>query len=95
VSANFWWNLAPLVRKPYLFAVLFGGAVALLPAIAEDRLGVDAVGLGWLRAAIGIGAATTTLSLAVRPLERRIGPILMGCVGLFGVGTIVLVRPGE
>jgi MFS family permease len=73
-----------------LFAVLFGGAVALLPAIAEDRLGVDAVGLGWLRAAIGIGAATTTLSLAIRPLERRIGPILMGCVGLFGVGTIVL-----
>ena len=39
-----------------LFAVLFGGAVALLPAIAEDRLGVGAVGLGWLRAATGIGA---------------------------------------
>ena len=36
-----------------LFAVLFGGAVALLPSIAENRLGVDAVGLGWLRAAAG------------------------------------------
>ncbi len=73
-----------------LFAVLFGGAVALLPAIAEERLGVGAVGLGWLRAAIGIGAAGTTISLAVRPLERRIGPILLGCVGLFGLGTLSL-----
>ncbi len=73
-----------------LFAVLFGGAVALLPAIAEERLGVGAVGLGWLRAAIGIGAATTTISLAIRPLERKIGPILFWCVGLFGVATIVL-----
>src|SRR5262249_19250961 len=44
-----------------LFAVLFGGAVALLPAIAEDRLGVGAVGLGWLRAATGIGAGVVAL----------------------------------
>src|SRR2546423_11938682 len=44
-----------------LFAVLFGGAVALLPAIATDRLNVGAVGLGWLRAAGGIGAAVVTL----------------------------------
>src|SRR5262249_16955012 len=50
-----------------LFAVLFGGAVALLPAIAEERLGVGAVGLGWLRAAIGIGAALVTLWLAWKP----------------------------
>lgn len=73
-----------------LFAVLFGGAVALLPAIAEDRLGVGAVGLGWLRAAIGIGAASVTLVLAFKPLRRRIGPILLVAVALFGVGTIVL-----
>ena len=73
-----------------LFAVLFGGAVALLPAIAEDRLGVGAVGLGWLRAAVGIGAASVTLVLAVRPLRRRVGPILLASVALFGVGTIVL-----
>ncbi len=73
-----------------LFAVLFGGAVALLPAIAEDRLGVGAVGLGWLRAAIGIGAASVTLVLAVRPLRRRVGPILLASVALFGLGTIVL-----
>ena len=73
-----------------LFAVLFGGAVALLPAIAEDRLGVDAVGLGWLRAAGGIGAAMVTLVLAVRPLRRHVGRILLIAVAAFGVGTIVL-----
>ena len=73
-----------------LFAVLFGGAVALLPAIAEDRLGVDAVGLGWLRAAGGIGAAMVTLVLAVRPLRRHVGRILLIAVATFGVGTIVL-----
>ena len=73
-----------------LFAVLFGGAVALLPAIATDRLGVDAAGLGWLRAAGGIGAALTTLALAARPLRRRIGVTLLACVALFGAATIVL-----
>src|SRR6202022_2612711 len=60
-----------------LFAVLFGGAVALLPAIAKDRLGTDAVGLGWLRAAGGIGAATMTVALAVRPIIRRVGATLL------------------
>jgi MFS family permease len=73
-----------------LFAVLFGGAVALLPAIAEERLGVGAVGLGWLRAAIGIGAAAMTVYLAWRPLRRRVGPALFIAVAVFGVGTIVL-----
>ncbi len=73
-----------------LFAVLFGGAVALLPAIAEDRLGVGAVGLGWLRAAIGIGAGAVALFLTVRPVSRHIGRVLLVTVALFGVGTIVL-----
>ena len=73
-----------------LVAVLFGGAVALLPAIADERLGVGAVGLGWLRAAGGIGAAIVTLRLAMRPLERRIGPTLLVSVGLFGLATILL-----
>lgn len=73
-----------------LFAVLFGGAVALLPAIAEERLGTDAVGLGWLRAAGGIGAATTSIALAVRPVARHVGQVLMAVVGVFGVATIVL-----
>jgi MFS family permease len=73
-----------------LFAVLFGGAVALLPAIAEERLHVGAVGLGWLRAAVGIGAAAVTLVLTVRPVTRRVGTRLLFAVALFGVGTIVL-----
>jgi MFS family permease len=73
-----------------LFAVLFGGAIALLPAITEDRLGVGAVGLGWLRAAGGIGAATVTLMIARRPITRRVGPVLFAVVAAFGVGTIVL-----
>jgi MFS family permease len=73
-----------------LFAVLFGGAVALLPAIAEKRLGVGAVGLGWLRAAGGIGAACFTLVLAVKPVQRRVGRTLLVVVAGFGVFTIVL-----
>jgi MFS family permease len=73
-----------------LVAVLFGGAIALLPAIAEERLGVGAVGLGWLRAAIGIGAALMTIGLALRPLRRHIGVTLLIAVGVFGAGTIVL-----
>lgn len=73
-----------------LFAVLFGGAVALLPAIAEKRLGVGAVGFGWLRAAGGMGAGVVTLGLAFRPIKRRVGTTLLGAVALFGVFTIVL-----
>jgi MFS family permease len=73
-----------------LFAVLFGGAIALLPAIAEDRLGVGAVGLGWLRAAVGIGAGLVTVTLAWKPVSRRVGRTLLVSVALFGVGTIVL-----
>jgi predicted MFS family arabinose efflux permease len=73
-----------------LFAVLFGGAIALLPAIAKDRLGVGAIGLGWLRAAGGIGAGAMTVALAARPITRRVGRALLFFVALFGVFTIVL-----
>jgi len=73
-----------------LFAVLFGGAVALLPAIAEDRLHVGNVGYGWLRAAPGIGAIVVAVLLAVRPLRRRIGRWLLIVVGVFGAATVVL-----
>jgi MFS family permease len=73
-----------------LFAVLFGGAVALLPAIATDRLGVGAAGLGWLRAAGGIGAAAVMLTLAVKPVTRKVGRTLLFCVAGFGVATILL-----
>ena len=73
-----------------LVAVLFGGAVALLPAIAEDRLGVGAVGLGWLRAGVGIGATVVAVTLSVRPLRSHIGKSLLTAVAVFGCGTIVL-----
>lgn len=73
-----------------LFAVLFGGAIALLPALAEKRLGVGALGLGWLRAAGGMGAGATTLVLAWRPVSRRLGRVLLVAVAVFGLGTLVL-----
>lgn len=73
-----------------LFAVLFGGAIALLPAIADERLGVGDLGFGWLRASVGIGAGAVTLWLARRPLTRSVGRVLLTAVALFGLGTVVL-----
>ena len=73
-----------------LFAVLFGGAVALLPVIAEEQLKVGDVAYGWLRAAAGIGAAGMAIFLAVRPVRRHVGRLLFAMVGTFGVSTIVL-----
>lgn len=72
-----------------LFAVLLGGAVTLLPAIAV-RLHAGAVGLGWLRAATGLGAAASTLVISFRPVQRKVGPILLTAVALFGTWTVVL-----
>ena len=71
-----------------LFAVLFGGAYALLPAIADERLGVGNIGYGWLRAAPGIGAVVVTAVLALRPVRRHVGRTLLGVVTLFGLATI-------
>lgn len=73
-----------------LFAVLFGGALALLPAIAEDRLGVGAIGLGWLRAGVGIGAGATAVCMSIRPVQRHLGRTLYAVVAMFGLGTIAL-----
>jgi MFS family permease len=72
-----------------LFAVLFGGAIALIPAVASERLGVGDIAYGWLRAAPGIGAAVMAVWLAVRPIRRRVGPTLLIVVGIFGLGTMV------
>jgi MFS family permease len=72
-----------------LFAVLFGGAVALIPAVASERLGVGDIAYGWLRAAPGIGAALMAVVLAFRPVQRRVGPTLLAVVAVFGAGTIV------
>lgn len=73
-----------------LFAVLFGGAVALLPAIAEEQLHVGAIGLGCLRAAVGVGAGVTTLVLTRKPIETRVGRTLFIAVAGFGALTVLL-----
>lgn len=73
-----------------LFAVLFGGAIALLPAIAKTQLNVGDIAYGWLRASAGIGAATMAGFLAIKPLRRNVGRMLLVAVGVFGAGTIVL-----
>jgi len=72
-----------------LFAVLFGGATALLPAYASDILHTGPEGLGILRTAPAVGAATTAAVLAVFPISRRVGPWMFGGVALFGLSTIV------
>ncbi len=72
-----------------MFAVLFGGAVFLLPVFAKDILHVDATGLGILRAAPSVGALTMALALAQRPPFSRAGYTLLWAVAGFGVATIV------
>src|SRR5437762_6228169 len=71
-----------------LFAVLLGGAVALLPVYARDILHTGAWGLGLLRAAPGTGAGVMALLLAYRPLRTRVGKIMLLCVAGFGAFTI-------
>jgi len=71
-----------------LFAVLFGGCVALLPIFAKDILLVDSDGYGHLRAAMPLGAAITMLFLARNPIRKDTGKWLMIFVGLFGLATL-------
>ncbi|NHZ35411.1 MFS transporter [Massilia rubra] len=73
-----------------LFAVLFGGATALLPAYAHDVLQVDSAGLGLLRTAPGVGAALCSVLLAFYPIRRRVGAWMFGGVAVFGLATLVL-----
>jgi MFS family permease len=72
-----------------LFAVLFGGAVALLPAYASDILHIGPDGFGWLRAAPGVGAAIIALALAWRPITTHVGAKMFAGVAIFGVATVV------
>ncbi len=71
-----------------LFAVLFGGATALLPAFADGIFHVGAQGLGAMRAAPAVGAALVAATIARRPIERRVGPTLLATVAIFGLATI-------
>ena len=72
-----------------LFAVLLGGAVALLPVYAREILKTGPWGLGLLRCAPGIGAGAMALMLAFKPLRGRVGPKMLWCVAGFGVFTIL------
>ena len=72
-----------------LFAVLFGGATALLPAYTKDVLHAGPDVFGYLRAAPGVGAGLTALLLAIRPVTRQVGVYMFGGVALFGVCTVV------
>lgn len=72
-----------------LFAVLLGGAVALMPVYARDILEVGETGLGLLRAAPGIGALLVTAVITAFPIREHAGKILFVCVGLFGLSTVV------
>jgi MFS family permease len=71
-----------------LFAVLFGGCIALLPIFAKDILIIDSDGYGHLRAAMPLGAAITMLFLARNPIRKDTGKWLMIFVGLFGLATL-------
>ena len=72
-----------------LFAVLFGGATALLPIYARDILHTGSWGLGILRAAPAVGALTMSVLLARRPLKRHAGRLMFGAVVVFGLATTV------
>jgi MFS family permease len=72
-----------------LFAVLLGGAVALLPVYAREILRTGPWGLGLLRSAPALGAATMALMLAYRPMRRNAGRTMLWCVAGFGAFTIL------
>jgi MFS family permease len=90
-------GIAYVWRKPLilgalsldLFAVLLGGATALLPVYARDILHVGPLGLGVLRSAPALGAAMLGIALGQRALSRRAGRTMFACVAIFGIATIV------
>ncbi|MFN2199871.1 MAG: MFS transporter [Caldilineaceae bacterium] len=87
---SFVWNTKIILTMITLdlFAVLFGGAVYLLPIYAQDILNVGATGFGWLRAAPAVGAMCMALSMVYLPPMQRAGRTLLINVALFGVATI-------
>ncbi len=72
-----------------LFAVLFGGATALLPIYARDVLHTGPWGLGLLRSAPAVGALLTSILLARYPIERQVGRVMLRAVAVFGVATVI------
>ena len=72
-----------------LFAVLLGGATALLPIFATDILHAGPRGLGLLRAMPSVGALVVSLTMVVKPIKRKAGAMMLTCVGIFGAATVV------
>jgi MFS family permease len=72
-----------------MFAVLLGGATALLPVFADQILHCGPIGLGWMRAAPGVGAFIMALSIAYLPPMQQAGKTLLWCVTGFGLATII------
>lgn len=72
-----------------LFAVLLGGATALMPIFAHDVLHAGPKGLGLLRAMPSLGALAVSLSLVIWPIKRKAGKTMLVCVGIFGAATIL------
>jgi MFS family permease len=72
-----------------LFAVLFGGATALIPEIADQVLKVGPIGFGWLNAAIDIGSVIMIIIITLNPLRKKQGSILLFVVGGFGLCIIL------
>jgi MFS family permease len=89
-GARFVWHTKPILATITLdlFAVLFGGATALLAIFADGILHVGPVGYGWLRAAPALGALVMALALAHRPPMRRPGIALLCAVAGYGIATI-------
>jgi MFS family permease len=72
-----------------LFAVLLGGATALLPIYARDILHAGPIGLGFLRSAPAVGAFATAFFLTYRPIKDKVGAKMFAAVAIFGIATIV------
>lgn len=90
-GVRFIWQRKPVLGAVSLdlFAVLLGGAVALLPIYAKDILHTGAWGLGLLRAAPAVGALGMSIALTRAPVERRVGRTLLVAVAVFGVCMVV------
>jgi MFS family permease len=94
---RFVWRRKPVLGAISLdlFAVLFGGATAMLPAFTRDVLHAGPDVFGLLRAAPGVGAGITAVVLAFRPINRRVGAWMFGGVIVFGIATIVYALSRE
>ena len=97
LGLRFVWSRRPVLGAISLdlFAVLFGGATALLPVYAADVLHVGPSGLGLLRTAPGVGAALCGLVIGLSPISRQVGRWMFGGVVVFGLATIAFGLSGS